>query len=113
MDRIVLQPCRTRAARFVPIADENPIAMSWEQALEKLVPSGSSLGRLLVRRLKYGDFVGLRDRGGRVTNFVLSSVSGGSFAPVLKQQPEFRDTLLNVFQVIGTEWDAKTVEPAA
>lgn len=113
MDRIVLQPCRVRAGRIIPDQHEEAIKLTLVEAFKKLVPSGSPIGGLLLRRTRVGDFIGLRKRGKIVTNFVLNSTTGGSLSAVLRKHPTFANELLEVYKISETHWDATMEEMAA
>ncbi len=122
MESIVLTPFRFRDAVLAPAKQEESFELSWEEAVQKLIPPTDRAPRAAKINLRFariGDFVGMRKkfvRGQQVpTSFIISGRGTGTdLSWLLKMHPDFPQTVVEIYRVEQVRWQSKMVtEPAA
>ena len=117
MARFVLQPCKLREERLVPVKGEPPITLTWRELCEQLAPSRSLEALRALQFVQVNSFVGTtkHPRGGQLpVNFVLTNQDrSGNISRVMSKDATFAGRLLSVFRVEDVQWDARVTELGA
>ena len=123
MEAIELLPCRIRDDVVIPIKDESSFTLSWNQAIEQLIPKierdhNDQSGKINLRFARIGDYVGVRNKSfrGRVvpTSFIISSRGAGNdLGWLLKRHPDFPKTVETIYRVESVRWQSKIVTESA
>lgn len=119
MARYVLQPCKLREDRLVPIKNAGPVEFTWRELVERLAPSRTDKALKGLYFLQPGSYVGLlkhphpRKRESVVVNFVyVGQGRTGLLSGPLAQDPSFASRIIEVFRVERAERDTRVSEPA-
>lgn len=113
MARFVLQPCKLREERLVPVKGEPPITVDWRGLCEQLAPSRSPEALRTLQLVQVNSYVGTtkNPRGGKPANFVLTNQDrSGDLARIMSKDATFAGRLLTVFRVEDVQWDARVTE---
>jgi hypothetical protein len=116
--RFVLQPCKLRENRLVPLKNTAPVEFTWKELVERLAPSRTDKALKSLYFLQPGSFVGLlkhpnpRKREKEVVNFVyVGQGRTGLLLGPMAQDPTFAERLIEVYRVEKAEKDMKMSEP--
>ena len=116
MARFVLQKCKLREHRLVPLKDEPPITLNWRELCKLLAPSRDVRALRVLQQLQTNSFVGLvalpgSKPGTPPGNFVMTNPDlSGDLSRVLGRDASFAARLSVVYRVDDVEWDAKVTE---
>lgn len=111
MSDFVLRPAYLREGKFVPDREALPVEMDWSEVVQRLAPSRSQLGLLILRRVHPGMFVGTRRRGQAVTTFAFDAAGRSrNAAQVLMRDPSFASSVIEVFFVDRARWPMRLQE---
>lgn len=97
MSRYVLQKCRIRDNRIVPQRDCETEVLDWAQLKQRVGCADINTSKMLYG-LRRGDYVGTRTRAGKSNVFAVAKTSG-HIDWLLKQLPDFPDTVLELYRV--------------
>ena len=112
MSEVVLQPAKLRDDKFVLQRGADALTLGWKALRERFAPTEATTALTLLRMLKPGTFVGMRQRGRAQTMFVLDAAGCSSrIRGLTKKDPAFSTELVEVFLVRETRWDASMTEP--
>jgi hypothetical protein len=116
--RFVLQPCKLRENRLVPLKNTAPLELTWKELVERLAPSRTDKALKSLYFLQPGSFVGLlkhpnpRKREKEIVNFVyVGQGRTGLLLGPMAQDPTFAERLIEVYRVEKAEKDMKMSEP--
>lgn len=119
MARFLLQPCKLREDRFVPIKNVGPVEFTWKELVERLAPSRTDKALKSLYFVQPGSFVGLlkhphpRKREREVVNFVyVGQGRTGIISGPLAHDPSFANRIIEVYRVEKADRDMKMSEPA-
>lgn len=111
MSDFVLRPAYLRDGKFVPERNAAPVAMDWSEVVRRFAPSRSRSSLLILRRVHPGVFIGTRRRGREVATFAFDAAGRSrNAAQVLKQDPTFEASVVEVFLVDRAEWPMRLQE---
>jgi hypothetical protein len=111
MAEFVLYPAKLRDGKFMPIREEEPVVLDWKELAKRLAPSKSRQGLMLLRSLRPGVFVGTRKRGAQPLTFLFDAAGKSrNIGGILKGDPMFEESLVEVFLVDQVKWDSRFVE---
>lgn len=111
MAKIVLRPAHLRDDRFVAEESAELVELDWPKAVARLAPSRTPQALNMLRIARRGWFIGTRQHGKTVRNFVLDAAGkANSITDVIRRQPNFENELVEVFYVERIEWDAQMQE---
>jgi len=111
MSEFILRPAKLRAGKFVPEREADPVEMDWAKLVERFAPSQSRNSLVILRAIHPGMFVGTRTRKGRPTTFTFDAAGRSRDAShVLKRDPTFPESLIEVFLVDKVSWDMRLQE---
>jgi len=112
MSRFVLQPCKVRQDRVVPLK-EPPLELDGPQLVRRLAPSGSQKELLQLRTARPGSFVG-RCRGSRTGRPVLFTVwnpdRSNRIGWLLKRDAAFPGRILEIYRLAEVDWGTRFTE---
>ena len=119
MARYLLQPCKLREDRIVPIKNVGPVEFTWKELVERLAPSRTDKALKSLYFLQPGSFVGLlkhphpRKREREVVNFVyVGQGRTGIISGPLARDPSFASRVIEVYRVERADRGMKVSEPA-
>lgn len=111
MSEFTLRPARLRDGKFVPDRSAESVEVDWAGLVEKFAPSRTQKGLLILRSIRPGVFVGLRQKGKKTWNFIFDSAGRSrSAGRVIKQDPTFEPSLVELAYVENVEWGMKLEE---
>lgn len=117
MARFVLQPCKLRDERLVPVKGEPPITLNWRELCERLAPSREQKALQVLQLVQVNSYVGTTKNPhgtGKPANFVLMNPDrSGNLAKIMSKDATFAHRLLSVYRVDDVEWDARVTELGA
>jgi len=114
MSEFVLRPARIREGKFVPDRDAEPVEMDWTALRERFSPSKTRMSVLMLRAVRPGMFIGTRRRGKGAVTFTFDAAGRSrNAAHVLKQDPTFESSVVEVFIVDTVSWDMQLQELGA
>jgi len=114
MSEFVLRQAHLREGKFVPDREAEPVAMDWAAFRERFSPSKSRMSAMMLRAVRPGMFVGTRRRGKGVVTFTFDAAGRSrSAAQVVKQDPTFEASVVEVFVVDTVSWDMQLQELGA
>lgn len=88
--------------------------MDWPDVVKRLSPARTRTGLLILRAIRPGMFVGTRQRGKEVITFSFDAAGRSRNADhVLRQAPDFAESVLEVFLVEKVDWDMRLRELGA
>ena len=114
MARFVLQPCKLREHRLVPVKGSETIELSWGELAAKLAPSRSMRALKTLYYAQPGAYLGLvRDRENpeKLTNFCfVAQDRGGDIAAILARDPSFAHRFVEAYLVISLDKGRRILE---
>jgi len=115
MSEFVLQPARLREGKFVPERNADPVELSWAELVQRLAPSKTRAGLLILRNARVGMFIGTRKgvKGGISTFSFDAAGRSRNASQVLKQDPTFPDSVVEIFLVKSADWGMRLQELGA
>lgn len=88
--------------------------MDWVKLVERFAPSRTRMSVMMLRAVRPGMFIGTRKRGkGQVTFTFDAAGRSRNAAHVLKQDPTFEQSVVEVFLVDTVRWDMQLQELGA
>jgi hypothetical protein len=110
----VLRPAKLREGKFVPQRKAELLTMSWAEVVGRLAPSRSRESAILLRHAHPGMFVGTRTRGAQATTFAFDAAGRSrDAAQVLRRDPTFEKSVIEVFLVERVDWGMELQELGA
>lgn len=101
----VLRPAKLRDGKFVPDRKGEPVTMTWAEVVQRFAPSRSRESAILLRGMRPGMFIGTRSRGEKATTFAFDAAGRSRNAgQVLRQDPTFERSVIEVFLVETVDW---------
>lgn len=114
MSKFVLRPAHIRSGKFVPDRDGEPVEMDWDALVKRFAPSQSRMSHLLLRGAKPGLFIGTRKLGGETRTFTFDTAGRSRDASrMLKTDPKFEESVIEVFLVDRVDWGMQLQELGA
>lgn len=114
MSDFVLRPAYLRDGKFVPDRQATPVEMDWPDVMRRFAPSQTPQSLLILRQAHPGTFIGTRRRGRLATTFAFDSAGRSrSAAQVMKRDPSFATSIIEVFLVERTKHGAQLQELGA
>lgn len=114
MSKFVLRPAHIRAGKFVPDRNSEEVEMDWSTLVQRFAPSKTRTSLIMLRSTCPGMFIGTRRRGAGVTTFTFDTAGRSrNAAHVLKQDPTFEASVVEVFYVSTVDWDMRLQELGA
>lgn len=114
MSEFVLRPAHLRAGKFIPNRGDAQVELDWSAMVARLSPARTRKGLLILRSVRPGMFIGTRKRGDTVTTFSFDAAGRSrNAAQVLKQDPAFEGSIVEVFHVDNVSWDMRLQELGA
>jgi len=114
MSEFVLRPAHIRAGKFVPSRKDELVKLDWSGLIARLSPSKTRMGLMLLRMIRPGMFIGTRRRGKETAIFTFDAAGRSrNAAHVLKQDPTFESSVVEVFHVDNVSWDMQLQELGA
>lgn len=116
MARFVLQPCKLREDKFVPLSGEPPTVLSsWEELckfFERNPKNPRDVGLRALQAMDTSGYLGVlkKPEGGTRIFHLWNRGRGNKVAWLIKKIPEFPSLLERVYFVQSVVWDARTVE---
>lgn len=114
MSKFVLRPARILQTRLVLCKGEPAQEYTFEQLVEKFLPTKDPREGVKLGRLRRGAFVGLTRSSvtpTRLVVFVLHNEdNSGNIDFVLKNDPTFESRFICAYRVDEAEFDAKFIE---
>lgn len=115
MAKFVLQPCKLRQDRFVPIKDAECEEFTWKELALKLAPTTTPSALRTLQYIQAGAFIGLLKHplnASQEVNFCFVAQSRtGYLTEVLRRDPTFESRLVTVYRVVEADKGAQLVEP--
>lgn len=111
----VLRPAKLRDGKFVPDRKAESITLTWKELVERLAPSKSRASGVLLRSLHPGMFVGTRSHEQQQVSTFGFDAAGRSrdASQVLRRDPTFEQSVIELFLVEGVDWEMKLQELGA
>lgn len=114
MSEFVLRPAHIREGKFVPDRVDEQVVLDWAALVERFSPARTRAGAMILRAVRPGMFIGTRRRGQEVTTFYFDAAGRSrNAAHVLKQDPLFEESVVEVFYVDSVDWGMKLQELGA
>lgn len=111
MSEFTLKPARIRDGKFVPERNATAMTMDWRDLVKRLAPSRTSRGLVILRMIRPGMFVGIRKRGKNIVTFSFDAAGRSRNAShVLKYNPGFEESIIEVFLVDKADWGMRLRE---
>jgi len=111
MSKFVLRPARLRDGKFIPEQKSEPMEIDWASLVRRFSPARTKMGTMILRGIRPGMFIGTRNRGKDVLTFSFDAAGRSrSAAQVLKTDPSFADSIIDLFYVDSVNWDMKLQE---
>jgi hypothetical protein len=112
--RFVLQPCKLRADRLVPVKGSDTIELTWRELAAKLAPSRDVQALKTLYHAQQGAYLGLvRDPRNpqKLVNFCfMAQDRGNSISPIMTRDPSFGRRLVEAYQVIELDKGRRILE---
>lgn len=114
MSEFTLLPARLRSGKFVPERGAELVEMDWVKFVERFAPTRSRASLVILRNVRLGMYVGTRTKRGVATTFTFDAAGRSRDARhVIKQDPTFEGSVLEVFLVDKVNWDMRLQELGA
>jgi hypothetical protein len=85
--------------------------IDWVALVKKLSPARTKMGTLILRSVRPGMFIGTRSKGESVLTFSFDAAGRSrSATQVLKTDPSFADSIIDLFYVDSVNWDMRLQE---
>jgi hypothetical protein len=114
MARFVLQPCKLREDRLVPIKGAENEEVTWRELVVKLAPSADIKALRTLYYIQQGAFIGLlqhpKNPNKEVNFCFVAQDRSGSVAAILRRDPSFAKRLTKVYSVISADRGAQLAE---
>lgn len=114
MSEFVLRSAHIREGKFVPDRGEESVVVDWAALVERFSPARTRAGAMLLRSIRPGMFIGTRRRGSEVATFYFDAAGRSrNAAHILKQDPLFEESVIEVVYVDSVDWGMKLQELGA
>lgn len=114
MSEFILRPAKLREGKFVPSRGDERVEMDWPGLVKRFSPSKTRTSLLMLRAVRPGMFIGTRRRGNGAITFTFDAAGRSrNAAYVLKQDPTFEASVVEVFLVDTVSWDMQLQELGA
>jgi hypothetical protein len=114
MSEFVLRPAHLREGKFVPDRVDEQVVLDWAALVERFSPARTRAGAMILRAIRPGMFIGTRRQKQGVTTFYFDAAGRSrNAAHVLKQDPLFEESVVEVFYVDSVDWGMKLQELGA
>lgn len=114
MSEFVLRPAHLRDGKFVPTRTDEKVELDWAALVQRFAPSRTRMSVMMLRAVRPGMFIGTRRKGkGHVTFTFDTAGRSRNAAHVLKQDPTFEGSVVEVFLVDTVDWNMQLQELGA
>jgi len=111
MSEFTLRPARLREGKFVPDRSAEPTKVDWSGLVKRFAPARTQKGVYILRTVRPGMFVGLRQSGKRQWNFIYDSAGRSRNVPkMLRKDPTFAPSVVDLVYVEKVQWDMQLKE---
>jgi hypothetical protein len=113
--RFVLQPCKLRENRIVPVKGAECEEFTWGELVAKLAPTATVSALRTLYYVQNGAFLGLlkhpKDASKEVNFCFVAQDRTGAVTEILRRDPSFGRRLVTVYQVLEAERGSQLTEP--